>query len=72
MTANSPPQTRHAIGSPDDRMQALGHPSEDGVAGQVADAVVDRFEVVDVEDDYGELAVVAVSPWHSRTSVSWK
>ena len=33
---------------------------QDAVAGEVPDAVVDRLEVVEVEDDQGEVPVVAV------------
>jgi hypothetical protein len=53
----------HAAGdvrAPNDRLQPLGDPGEDGVRGQVPDAVVDRLEVVDVEYDQRELAVVAM------------
>ena len=35
-------------------------PARDRVPGEVADAVVNRLEVVDVEDHEGELAIVAV------------
>ena len=50
------------VGAADDRADALGELRQDGVAGQVADALVDRLEVVDVEHDEGELPVVAVRP----------
>ena len=48
------------VGAADDRAHALGELREHGVAGQVADPLVDRLEVVDVEDDEREPAVVAV------------
>jgi len=44
------------VRAPDDRLQSLGHAGEDGVSGQMPDAVVDRLEVVDVEEDERELA----------------
>jgi hypothetical protein len=41
-------------------MHALRNGGEHAVAGEVADAVVDRLEVVDVEDDEREPTVVAL------------
>src|SRR6266536_6215186 len=48
------------VGRADDLADALGGLGEHAVAGEVPDAVVDRLEVVEVEDDEGEVAVVAV------------
>ena len=44
----------------DDVADPLRRLGEDAVAGEVADAVVDRLEVVEVEDDQREVPVVAV------------
>ena len=44
----------------DDLAHALGRLGEHGVAGEMADAVVDRLEVVEVEDDQREAPVVAL------------
>src|SRR6266508_4977495 len=44
----------------DDVANALRGLGQDCVPGQMADAVVDVLEVVEVEDDQGELALVAV------------
>src|SRR5581483_12249068 len=52
------------VGAADDRAQALRDLAEDGVAAQVADLLVDRLEVVEVEEDERETAVVAVGPLH--------
>ena len=61
MTANSSPPTRQAMSAERTtsrtRSARLG---EDAVAGEMPDAVVDRLEVVEVEDDEREAAVVAV------------
>src|SRR5262249_13572704 len=43
-----------------DATDSPGRLREDGVAGEVADLVVDVLEVVQVEDDERELSVVAV------------
>ena len=48
------------VGLADGAAEALGHGGEDGVAGQVAQAVVRALEVVDVEDDEGQAALVPV------------
>src|SRR5204862_8278230 len=48
------------VGAPDDVAYPLGRLGEDGVAGEVPDLVVDLLEVVEVEDDQRQLAVVAV------------
>ena len=48
------------VGVAHDLADALGDLGEHGVAGEVADAVVDRLEVVEVEDDQREPAVVAL------------
>ena len=45
---------------------------EDAIARKVSDLVVDRLEVVEVEDDERELALVAVRPGDLDRSVSWK
>src|SRR5581483_5910289 len=52
------------VGAADDRAQALGDLAEDGVAAQMADLLVDRFEVVQVEEDQGEPSVVTVGALH--------
>ena len=56
----------------DDLANTLGDLGEHGVAGEVADAVVDRLEVVEVEDDERDAPVVALGARVSRASVSWK
>ena len=48
------------VGRADDVADPLGRLREHGVAGEVPDPVVDRLEVVEVEDDQREAAVVAV------------
>jgi hypothetical protein len=60
------------VGTSDDRLEALGDSGEDRVPREVADAVVDRLEVVDVEDDEGKLAMVAVGTRAFADEVSWK
>jgi len=61
ITANSSPadaaRNVRRCGSPHGRVRRLG---EHRVAGKVADTVVHDLEVVEVEDDEGEPAVVAV------------
>src|SRR5919204_4884198 len=48
------------IGRADDILDPLGGLGEDGVAGEMADPVVDRLEVVEVEHDQREATAVAV------------
>src|SRR5439155_13445836 len=48
------------VGRANDLAHPLGGLGEDAVAGEVADLVVDRLEVVEVEDDEREVAVVPV------------
>src|SRR5207237_1344981 len=48
------------VGRAYDVPDALRGVGEHGVAGQMPDPVVDRLEVVEVEDDQRELSVVAV------------
>ena len=61
MTANSSPPTRQAMSvartTPPDPVGDLG---QHGVAAEVADAVVDPLEVVEVEDDQRHEALVAL------------
>ena len=47
---------RRQLGEP------LAHDLEQRVAGRVAEAVVDRLEVVEVDEQHGELAAVALEP----------
>ena len=49
------------VGRADDRAHAVGRLGEDGVAGEVADPVVDRLEVVEVEHDQGQPPRVAAA-----------
>ena len=48
------------VGRAHDVADALGRLGQHGVAGEVADAVVDRLEVVEVEDEQREPPVVAL------------
>ena len=48
------------VGRADDVADAVGRLGQDAVAGEVADAVVDRLEVVEVEDDERQAAAVAL------------
>ena len=48
------------VGRADDAADAVGDLGEHGVAAEVADAVVDALEVVEVEDDQRDEALVAL------------
>ena len=50
----------HDVGLPDGLAQALGDGRQDGVPRQMAQRVVRRLEVVDVEDDERDASLVAV------------
>ena len=52
------------VGRADDVAEPLGRLGEHGVAGEVADPVVDRLEVVEVEHDQRQLALVAIRAGH--------
>ena len=65
ITANSSPPTRQRESDrPDGFTEALGRLGEDAVAGEVADPVVHPLEVVEIEDDQGEIAAVALCTQH--------
>lgn len=48
-----------------DAAQAAGNITQDGVAGPVAELVVDRFEVVEVDEQDGETAVLALAAFEA-------
>ena len=59
-TANSSPPKRAAVSLGRMlRVQALGDLEQHRVAGRVAEAVVDRLEVVEIDEDHGEPGVLA-------------
>ena len=63
ITANSSPPRRAAVSvGTEAALEALGDGDEQEVAGRVAEAVVDRLEVVEVDEEHGEVAVRAGDP----------
>ena len=50
-------EPRRGVGSAQALADALGRLDQQPVAGQVAEAVVDELELVDVEEEHGDLAV---------------
>ncbi len=52
-------EARGGVAGADARAQALADLEQDPVAGGVAEAVVDRLEVVEVDEDDGQADVVA-------------
>ena len=55
-------QARDGVGLAQALAQALAHEREQAVAGDVAEAVVDRLEAVEVEDHHRDQALVAPRP----------
>ena len=53
-------EPRGGVGSAHALADALGRLDQQPVAGQVAEAVVDELELVDVEEEHGDLAVGAL------------
>ena len=59
-SANSSPPSRAAVSwARRQRRQSLGGRAQQLVANRVAEAVIDRLEVVEIDEDHRELAVVA-------------
>ncbi len=52
----------HGVGAPDHAEQALGDRDQQPVAGQMAVAVVDRLEAVEIDEDHRDQVAVALEP----------
>ena len=62
---SSPPEAGRSVADANARRQSLGNLKQHTVAGDVAEAVVDRLEVIEVQEEHGQLEMLAPGPGQS-------